>query len=160
MSDLREFQDALLVRNIVSKTVRAMEHSSPEEMKKYLHDHPGADPKDHKVAKPGGGKHEVAYEALKKSKVGDIALGMAAEAKKSGAKFGLRDAKDAMEAWFDGGREPTTPAQKAARTYLESSKGKSLLKGVTDTVHKALKAQGGKVGYKDIGEAIVAYLGE
>ncbi len=34
----------------------AMEHSSPEEMKKYLHEHPGADPKNHSVKKPGGGE--------------------------------------------------------------------------------------------------------
>jgi hypothetical protein len=34
----------------------AMEHSSPEEMKKYLHEHPGADPKNHTVKKPGGGE--------------------------------------------------------------------------------------------------------
>jgi len=29
----------------------AMEHATPESMKKYLHDHPGADPKNHSVKK-------------------------------------------------------------------------------------------------------------
>lgn len=42
------------VRSIVARYVAAMEHSSPEVMKKYLHDHPNADPKDHSVAKSDG----------------------------------------------------------------------------------------------------------
>lgn len=35
----------------VTKPKTAMEHSSPEALKKYLHDHPGADPKNHHVEK-------------------------------------------------------------------------------------------------------------
>jgi hypothetical protein len=45
-----------------AKIKLAMEHSSPEELKKYLHDHPGADPKNHTVKKTeekgGGGEGE------------------------------------------------------------------------------------------------------
>lgn len=47
----------------------AMEHSSPEEMKEYLHEHPQADPANHTVTKKedhgGGGEHE--HDAPKKS---------------------------------------------------------------------------------------------
>jgi hypothetical protein len=32
-----------------------MEHGSPEALKKYLHDHPNADPKNHTVSKGDGG---------------------------------------------------------------------------------------------------------
>jgi hypothetical protein len=58
---LREFEDALIVRNVVARVTTAMEHSSPEEMKEYLHLHPNADPKDHRVEK-GKGKGKSAPE--------------------------------------------------------------------------------------------------
>lgn len=55
-SRLRSFEDALIVRNVVSRTLTSMEHATPEAMKDYLHEHPDADPKNHKVKKPSGGK--------------------------------------------------------------------------------------------------------
>ncbi len=50
----------------------AMEHDTPEALKTYLHEHPGADPKNHSVKKPGGagaggGDHAVAEAEGKKS---------------------------------------------------------------------------------------------
>lgn len=53
MSELKNFQDSIIVRNIVAKV--SMEHDSPEAMKKYLHDHPGADKSKHHVKKQDGG---------------------------------------------------------------------------------------------------------
>lgn len=52
MSLRRAFQDAILVRNVVARATQAMEHATPEALKKYLHDHPDADPKNHTVKKP------------------------------------------------------------------------------------------------------------
>lgn len=101
-----------------------------------------------------------AYEALKHSKMHELVMAMSAEAKKDGERFGMRDAKKAMELWFDGGKEPTDKAQEAARRLLMSDKGKNLLKNVTDAVVGALKKTMSRVGYKDVGEAIVAFLGE
>ena len=48
--------DAALVVRVASRFLprTAMEHSSPEELKKYLHEHPGADPKNHSVKKEHG----------------------------------------------------------------------------------------------------------
>jgi len=51
-SPLQEFKDALIVRNVTARFMtRGMEHPSEEAKKKYLHEHPGADPKNHKVKK-------------------------------------------------------------------------------------------------------------
>lgn len=54
-SRLRSFEDALIVRNVVARTLTAMEHATPEALKKYLHEHPDADPKNHRVKQQGGG---------------------------------------------------------------------------------------------------------
>lgn len=56
------FQHALTVRNVVARYVTAMEHTSPEAMKTYLHDHPDADPANHHVKKPEGGEKPGAGE--------------------------------------------------------------------------------------------------
>lgn len=48
---LESFQHELLVRRVASRFVEAMEHDSPEALKKYLKDHPNADPKNHTVKK-------------------------------------------------------------------------------------------------------------
>lgn len=54
---LRNFQDALLKHRVVARFLAktAMEHATPEAMRSYLHDHPDADPKNHKVKKDKGG---------------------------------------------------------------------------------------------------------
>jgi len=43
------FRQAGLIKRVAARF--AMEHSSPEELKDYLHEHPGADPKNHHVEK-------------------------------------------------------------------------------------------------------------
>lgn len=57
MSKLREFQNAILVRNVIARVRESMEHSSPEALKEYLHEHPNADKSKHHVKKKeeGGG---------------------------------------------------------------------------------------------------------
>lgn len=100
------------------------------------------------------------YEALKHANVHELVMGMMAEAKKVGQRFGMRDAIEAMQLWFDGGREPTTPVQLAARTYLMSDKGKRVLNRITKLIADTLKKTSGRVGYRDIGEALIAWMGE
>jgi len=51
MSEVREFKDALLARSVISRYVGAKEFSTEEARKEYLHEHPGADPKNHTVKK-------------------------------------------------------------------------------------------------------------
>lgn len=46
------FRHVLTVRNVVARYVGATEFSSPEALKKYLHDHPDADKSKHTVKKP------------------------------------------------------------------------------------------------------------
>lgn len=53
--ELRNFQDALIARNVVARFKRAMEFSSPEALREYLKEHPNADPKNHHVKKQEGG---------------------------------------------------------------------------------------------------------
>jgi hypothetical protein len=55
------FRHALTVRNVIVRYVGvsdrvATEFSSPEALKKYLHDHPDADKSNHTVKKPKGDK--------------------------------------------------------------------------------------------------------
>ena len=74
-SRLRSFEDALIVRNVVARTLSAMEHATPEALRKYMHEHPDADPKNHTVKKPsdggGSGNHEA--EASKsKSRAAEV----------------------------------------------------------------------------------------
>ncbi len=49
--ELREFQNALIARRVLARSVLAMEHATEKARKNYLHEHPNADPKDHSVAK-------------------------------------------------------------------------------------------------------------
>jgi hypothetical protein len=53
-----------MVLNVVARYRQAMEFSSPETMKEYLHEHPGADPGNHWVKTPG--EHEKKPEGEKK----------------------------------------------------------------------------------------------
>lgn len=146
MSDLREFQDALLVRNIVAKTVRAMEHSSPEEMKKYLHDHPNADPKDHKVAKPGGGGKG---ESTGKPSPADAkkALKSSIEGEKSKAKMNrLRDQFDRMTSY-----KHNDPAKAKEVSAKLTEEGKKHLSNAEESL-KHIESFPGKVDERDVKE--------
>jgi hypothetical protein len=45
----RPSETSPMVRNVAARFLQAMEFTSPETMKEYLHQHPGADPKNHWV---------------------------------------------------------------------------------------------------------------
>lgn len=65
-SKLTEFKNAVIARNVVARVLEATEFDSPEALKKYLHDHPGADKSNHSVKKEEKG--EGGKEDKKKSK--------------------------------------------------------------------------------------------
>lgn len=48
-SEYLKGKEAGLLFRVASRHLEAMEHSSPEALKDYLHDHPNADPKKHHV---------------------------------------------------------------------------------------------------------------
>jgi len=71
MRILRAFQDAILVRRLIARMRTSMEHSSPEAMKEYLHEHPGADKSNHHVRKKdekSKAKEETSSSPGRKSK--------------------------------------------------------------------------------------------
>jgi hypothetical protein len=74
-----------------------------------------------------------------------------------GEHFGVRDARRAMEHWF-ANEEVHTAVQQSARAYLMSPHGRKLLTRVTDSVAGAIRKAAGKVGYKDVGAAIIEAL--
>lgn len=130
MSAVRDFQDAVIVRNIVASIFE-----TPE------------------------GKKAV-YDFIEKSGLGhDLVIGMSAEAKKQGHRFGMRDAKAAIAAFVEGD-EPRDPKLLAAWGHLKSSKGKKQLQTLIDGVFVILKKEQAIVGMRDVGEAIVAWFGE
>lgn len=57
---LREFQDALLTRRVASNFLnrKAIEFPTEEARKKYLHEHPDADPQNHTVKKDTEGQKD------------------------------------------------------------------------------------------------------
>jgi hypothetical protein len=55
---LREFEDALLADKVASRFMLAIEFPTEEARRKYLHDHPNADPHKHTIKKQEGGKGE------------------------------------------------------------------------------------------------------
>jgi hypothetical protein len=102
---------------------------------------------------------EEALEFLKhKAPIFEFVHGMSAEARKTGLSFGMRDAREAMELWFDGGSESNNPKQVAARTYLLSNTGKRTFKSIVDGLAVALKNGGGRVGFRDIGNLLIQYM--
>ncbi len=130
MGTLRDFQDAVIVRNIVASIFE-----TPESKK-------------------------AVYDFIEKSGLGhDLVMGMSAAAKKKGQKFGMRDAKAAIAAFVEGD-EPKQPALLAAWDHLKSSKGKQQLQTLIDGVVVILKKEQVHVGFRDVGQAVVAWFGE
>jgi len=83
--------------------------------------------------------------------------GMSKAVGRLGEQFGVRDARRAMEHWF-GNEDVHTASQQAARAYLMTPHGRKLLMAVTDNVANAIRKVTGRVGYKDVGAAIVEAL--
>lgn len=71
-SKLTEFKNAVIARNVVARVLEATEFDSPEALKKYLHDHPGADKSNHSVKKEEkgeGGKEDKPLSQAEKSRM-------------------------------------------------------------------------------------------
>jgi hypothetical protein len=83
--------------------------------------------------------------------------GMSKAVGRLGERFGVRDAQRAMEHWF-GNESVHTVSQQAARAYLMTPHGRKLLMAVTENVADAIRKVTGRVGYKDVGAAIVEAL--
>lgn len=162
---VEDFQEALLVQRVAERF--AMEHPTPEARRDHLHEHPNADPKNHTVqsdkpdSKGSGKAHDAGMNWLKTKgtrKVRSLVDGMAGAAKKDGAKqFGMRDVKEALEDWFEGGQAYENSKQKAALKFLATPEGKKIISGITTGVGDAMKDHG-SVGFKDIAKVIGVYF--
>ncbi len=99
---------------------------------------------------------EAVFAFLRDSKFGTLSLGMGAAAKKEGLIFGLRDVAKVLRAWF-ADKEPSDDKGEAGFTYLKSPAGQKLFMGLVEGVTKVLRKEGARTGFKDVGEAIVAF---
>lgn len=74
---VRQYAAPTSVR-VTARYLKAMEHSSPEALKEYLREHPGADPKNHSVGKGKGdspSKDEAKADSFKGKSKGSWAKG-------------------------------------------------------------------------------------
>lgn len=118
------------------------------------------DVKELKTRSAAGINVKPIYDAIEKANAHELVMGMMAEAKKAKVQFGMRDAKAAIELWFDGAKEPKDDKGKAARAYLDSDKGKKALERVIKAVQTELKKAKRPVGLKDVAEYVVRWFGE
>ena len=96
----------------------------------------------------------------KKSKISTLIQEMSKAAKKGGAsQFGMRDAKAALKAWFDGGAAPTDKKLLDAYEYLRTPKGKKAVGAISKGVIAVLKKAGGGKGFRDVAKAVDTWMG-
>ena len=67
---LRDFQDAVIVRNVVARMTQAKEFTSPEALAEYMKKHPGADKSKHTVVEPETAKLKKDLKDFKKIEKG------------------------------------------------------------------------------------------
>lgn len=99
---------------------------------------------------------DAAFAYLRDSKFGTLSLSMGEAAKKAGQHYGMRDVAAVLKAWF-ADKEPSNDKEEAGFAYLKSPSGQKLFNGIIAGVQKALKTTGARVGFRDVGEAIVAF---
>lgn len=99
---------------------------------------------------------EAAFTFLRSSKFGTLSLSMGEAAKKEGLNLGLRDVARVLKAWF-ADKEPSDDKEEAGFKYLKSPVGQKLFMGLVEGVTKVLRKEGARTGFKDVGEAIVAF---
>ena len=102
---------------------------------------------------------EAVDKWLKESKITDLIRGMSAEAKKDGERFGMRDARAVLKAWFEGGAAPTEPKLAAGYRYLKTPKGEKAIMAIVKGVGAALKGAGGRRGLRDVAKAVDTWMG-
>jgi len=69
-SPLREFQDAVIARNVVARVTTAKEFTSPEALQEYLKKHPKADKSKHTVVDEDTAKLKKDLKDFKKIEKG------------------------------------------------------------------------------------------
>jgi hypothetical protein len=99
---------------------------------------------------------EAVFAFLRESKFGTLSLSMGAAAKKEGLNLGLRDVAKVLKAWF-ADKEPSDDKEESGFKYLKSSAGQKLFMGLVEGVTKVLRKEGARTGFKDVGEALVAF---
>jgi hypothetical protein len=100
---------------------------------------------------------DAAFTFLRESRLSWLVMGMAEEARKAGERFGFKDSIPVFKAWFAGDKA-SGPKEEAGYRYIESPAGQLLLNGVIKGVMEALKSVKGRVGFKDVGSVIIAFI--
>jgi len=135
------FRQAELVKRVTSRF--AMEHSSPEELKDYLHEHPNADPANHTVSKPKDKKPkaqklEVDYGPAEHA--GTAAKARFEDNKKTFQSIKKLPSKD--KKWLKGYKDIETAGHKAAEAAKDLLKKyeplADTLKGNAKREHNAM----------------------
>lgn len=87
---------------VTARFLEAMEHSSPEALKEYLHEHPNADPKNHSVGKGKGEDkpkaHPADHPGAQKGKMNAAKADMAARKLYESEDKMIKDVKDPKKA--------------------------------------------------------------
>lgn len=112
----------------------AMEHATPAAREKYLHDHPNADPKNHKVKSEGGGKGGDPGKEKSTHVQGDKNLG------------------GALQEW----QGPGTPGINSAGSYFTS--GKPVPRETAEKAHKEIKQMLSEAGARGTPDDHVKHL--
>lgn len=141
-------KEASLVERVAARFLRAtepvaMEHDSPEALKKYLHEHPNADPSNHTVKGKGGGsdhgpaeaegpKGQARFDANKKQHGEMKALLKKVENADPSAKKKFDAAYDKM---FENGEKAAGAAKKLLEKYSGNENAENALHMLESTVH-------------------------
>lgn len=143
-SKLRSFEDALIVRNVVARTLISMEHATPEAMRDYLHEHPDADPKNHKVKKPSGGGSSSHEAEAGKSKSRSTEIDKSYDTMKglqkkvdSANPTAKRQFDNAYDKLYSGGESAVKSAQKLIKQH--GSGGGEQAEAAVEILRHALK---------------------
>lgn len=68
-AEVAAFENVLLAERVAARHVEGTDFSSPEALRQYLKDHPGADPKKHHVVKEDASGKEDRHSGLVKTKI-------------------------------------------------------------------------------------------
>lgn len=137
----------------------AMQHPSEEARKKYLQEHPKADPKNHTVNEGSKGDGAPSKEDEKTKKVvGDAMRGAGANQLLHGMGLSGKDARAVIKSWFKN-QPPKNPKHQKAYEYLNKpGAGPSQMGKIMDAVRQALKKSGQGHGIKDVEKAMDSWI--
>lgn len=142
----------------------AMEHPSEEALKKYLQEHPKADPKNHKVNEGSKGDGATSKEDEKTKKVvGDAMRGAGANQLLHGMGLSGKDARAVIKSYFQN-KPPKNPKHQKAYEYLtkpgsgSERSGRERMGMIMDAVRQALKKSGQAHDRKDVEKAVDSWI--